>query len=286
MVRNLHSKLTTDGKRKNRRFDRSRRRKARVPTDDELDAAVVNISPLDLPKEVKLTLHKGLGFAIQPPEFDRKKVLEGFTRFQSNLQKEAGTSHQVKAFCESVSKDIQGIMVERSDGNISRSERRILKSLRDNPDVVIKPADKGRSVVLWDRPCYIREMERQLSDPNTYVEEKENSTRHYEEIISSKLDVMESEGLISAELAEELRPSNSRTPPMYGLPKIHKLDPPVNFATGAACKARPIVSACGCPTERISAYIDDHIRPLAQSVPSYLKDTTDFLRKLSIITVG
>jgi hypothetical protein len=47
-----------------------------------------------------------------------------------------------------------------------------------------------------------------------------------------------------------------------------------------SCKARPIVGACGCPTEKISAFVDLHIKQIAQSVPSYLRDTTDFLRKL------
>lgn len=68
---------------------------------------------------------------------------------------------------------------------------------------------------------------------------------------------------------------------MYGLPKIHKLQSPIVYSADLNCKARPIISACGCATEAISHFVDTHIQPLAQSVPSYLKDTTDFLRRLS-----
>ena len=53
----------------------------------------------------------------------------------------------------------------------------------------------------------------------------------------------------------------------YTLIKIHKPTP----------IGRPIISGCDGPTERISAFVDHLIQPIAQKQPSYLKDTTDFL---------
>ena len=41
---------------------------------------------------------------------------------------------------------------------------------------------------------------------------------------------------------------------------------------------RPIVSANGYPTEKISEFVDLHLQPHVHSLPSYLQDTTDFLR--------
>ena len=40
---------------------------------------------------------------------------------------------------------------------------------------------------------------------------------------------------------------------------------------------RPIISGCDGSTERISAFVDRLIQPIAQKQDSYLKDTTDFL---------
>ena len=57
----------------------------------------------------------------------------------------------------------------------------------------------------------------------------------------------------------------------YILPKIHK--------TGNS--GRPIVSSNSHPTERISQFVDYHINPLVSSLDSHIKDTTDFLNKLS-----
>lgn len=42
---------------------------------------------------------------------------------------------------------------------------------------------------------------------------------------------------------------------------------------------RPIVSAIGYPTKKISEFIDLHLRPHVVDLPSYLKDTTNYLNK-------
>ena len=64
-----------------------------------------------------------------------------------------------------------------------------------------------------------------------------------------------------------LTPNPPRTPIFYTLTKIHKPTP----------VGRPIISGCDGPTERISAFVDQLIQPIAQKQDSYLKDMTDFL---------
>ena len=56
----------------------------------------------------------------------------------------------------------------------------------------------------------------------------------------------------------------------YILPKIHKQGNP----------GRPIVSSNSHPTERISQFVDYHLKPLVQTTQSFIKDTTHFLNKL------
>ena len=64
-----------------------------------------------------------------------------------------------------------------------------------------------------------------------------------------------------------LTPNPLRIPVFYTLTKIHKPTP----------VGRPIISGCDDPTERISAFVDHLLQPIAQIQPSYLKDTTDFI---------
>ena len=62
-------------------------------------------------------------------------------------------------------------------------------------------------------------------------------------------------------------PNPPRIPVFYTLTKIHKPTP----------VGRPIISGCSGPTERISAFVDHLIQPIAQLQASYLKDTTHFI---------
>ena len=59
----------------------------------------------------------------------------------------------------------------------------------------------------------------------------------------------------------------------YILPKIHNPGDP----------GRPIVSSNSHPTEHIS-HFDYHLQPLVHKLPSFVKDTNDFLNKL--LTIG
>ena len=54
---------------------------------------------------------------------------------------------------------------------------------------------------------------------------------------------------------------------LYFKPKIHKPNNP-------GC---PIVSACSCPTELISNYLDKVMTPIVKSLPSYIKDSNHAL---------
>ena len=71
-------------------------------------------------------------------------------------------------------------------------------------------------------------------------------------------------------ISNSLIPQDPRTARFYLLPKIHKAGNP----------GRPIVSGNGSPTERISEFVDSYLNPLVSHIPSYIQDTTDFLRKL------
>ena len=156
--------------------------------------------------------------------------------------------------------------------NISRDEQKALRELAQNRNIVIKPADKGGAVVIQDREKYVAEGLRQLSDRNFYEEKNIDLTHtHHQEIIHI-LDEMFRSLQIDRSCYLYLTDSNIRTAQFYTLPKIHKkkLDPP----------GRPIVSGNGCPTERISQFIDHFLQPSVKSIRSYIKDTTDFLSML------
>ena len=55
-----------------------------------------------------------------------------------------------------------------SYSNLTKEERLALNFLRDDTSIVIKEAEKGSGVVVWDREDYLKEAEKQLGDKETY----------------------------------------------------------------------------------------------------------------------
>ena len=54
--------------------------------------------------------------------------------------------------------------------NFSKEERDTLYSLKNDSTIVIKGANKGSGVVVWDREDYLKEAHKQLSDEEVYEE--------------------------------------------------------------------------------------------------------------------
>ena len=45
-----------------------------------------------------------------------------------------------------------------------------------------------------------------------------------------------------------------------------------------------MISSVNCHISKILEYADYHLQPIVRKIPSYIKDTSDFLRKLKPIT--
>ena len=126
---------------------------------------------------------------------------------------------------------------------------------------------------MWDRADYLEEAENHLSDSSTYKEVKfgeeelvklvEHSNRMFKQLLSKKS--------ISSEeykyFTYGFKKSNNLDK-MCFLLEIHKR--PDNVPS---C---PVISNFGTPTEKSSEFLNLHLKPLMQSVKSYVKDTSDF----------
>ena len=157
--------------------------------------------------------------------------------------------------------------------NLTRTEKVALKDLSKNSKLVIKPADKGGATVILNREDYTTEGERQLTDKKFYHKPTSDLTEFHSRKIEHLIDNLHKEGEITKSLAGKLHTTDPTTPELYLLPKIHKnKNPP---------PGRPVVSANGCPTEKISAFTDLFLKPHLPKIESYIKDTTDFIQKLN-----
>ena len=117
---------------------------------------------------------------------------------------------------------------------------------------------------------YIAEAERQLSNTTHYQLLQSDPTDTFANVVKKIVRDMFERDLITKHTKKFLTPYQPQATRFYLLPKIHRVGNP----------GRPIVSSNGAPTEKISAFVDHYLRPLVTNIPSYLKDTTDFLRRL------
>ena len=157
--------------------------------------------------------------------------------------------------------------------NLSKEEHLTLRSLQNDRSVVIKPADKGTAVVVWDRNDYLKEAERQLSDEKTY-EEIRITEKDQVELVEKSNDLFSNlrrKNVITENENNYFRFNFKKATnlgKLYLLPKIHK----------GLCKVpgRPVISNCGTPTEKVSEFLDHHLQPIMKQGESYIRDTEDF----------
>ena len=148
-----------------------------------------------------------------------------------------------------------------TQSNLSDDEWKALRSLAADKTVVMKGADKGSSVVVWDRSDHLHEASRQLQDQNIYKNVKFNeniltdlvakSNKIFKRLCSHKLI---SEKELKYFTYNFKKATNLGK--LYFLPKIHK--------RLSAVPGRPVISNCGTPTEKVSEYLDYILKPIMQ----------------------
>ena len=154
--------------------------------------------------------------------------------------------------------------------NLTKEERRGLRTLRENPHITIKKADKGSVVVVMNTTDYLREGYRQLQDENFYQKVPNDMTNQISDKIADTLITMKSLNLITEKNFDFLNIKNPKEARFYLLPKIHKKDVP----------GRPICSSIQHPTAHISKFVDEHIKKYVPKTRSYVRDTQHFISRL------
>lgn len=209
-----------------------------------------------------------------PPPFT---PLSNWTLAVSNLPPQASTLIQNDLqFMD------QRFKFHKTRSNLSMAETLALKQLSDN-NIVIKPADKGSSVVIMDKSQYLWEGERQLSDANYYLQLQNPIFTDTIPLIHNVVNKLYQKNVInSKQRVYLLRPREPRPRLFYMLPQIHK-EPekwPIPFQIP---QGRPIVSDCSSETYHTAEYIEHFLNPLSTKHTSYIKDTYDFCQKISNI---
>ena len=183
----------------------------------------------------------------------------------------------VEVFFSSVEKELfEDIGTSLRYSNLSTEEWKAKRSLAGDRSIVIKKADKGSAVVLWDRNDYIKEAEKRLGDKSVYqkVNFKEKLLCELVDKSNSSFKELKRMGFISDKTLKYFTYEFKKATNLgkfYCLPKIHKHLENV--------PGRPIISSCGVPTEKASEFLDFHLKSIMQNGASYIKDSNDLKSK-------
>lgn len=179
-----------------------------------------------------------------------------------------------------LSADRSFLHLRQRQSNLTPLELLAVNSLKNNVDIVIKPADKGSATVVMNKTNYIQEAYRQLYNVNYYQRLAapifpDNSRR-----INAILAEMHNLNFITdKQLVYLSSHDDARVRKFYLLPKIHK-EKEKWPQPGKMPEGRPIVSDTGSESYAVSQYIDYFLKPISKLHPSYLRDTYDFIAKV------
>ncbi|XP_062587335.1 uncharacterized protein LOC134248972 [Saccostrea cucullata] len=273
---------------------------------------VFNLTPDKLSDDEYLLLAKGLKFVPSPVSHKvKQQVMKDFNEFARKLKcrfifhdpdsdndihpfrMKSGFEPQimnnsVQTYIDKTRLELSSMEVRKSSDNLSTSERRALKRLKDRTDIIIKKADKNNMCVVTRKTDYILEGERQLNS-KYYCKITNPKLNHLKDSITQKLCEMNTKGVLDHITYDCLwKVKNTRVGRLYLLPKIHKLNIKTfnEIKNNGSCNSpiippgRPIISQIGSPTERISQYVDYFLTPIVQTLSTYIRDSSDFILKV------
>lgn len=185
---------------------------------------------------------------------------------------------EVDTFIRLVQKDVRKINWKLSSNkakthNFTKADWEAIHSLKNDPSIVIKPADKGGATVIMNQIDYHKEIMRQLDDPQVYRVLPGDPLPDLKREIDTLINKAHNDGIIDTKTQQFLLTDFPATPSFYILPKVHKnlTSPP----------GRPIVAGTHSVFQNLAIFLDKILQTKVLTTASFLLDTGDFLTKIN-----
>ncbi|KAM0724705.1 hypothetical protein ACS0PU_009089 [Formica fusca] len=153
--------------------------------------------------------------------------------------------------------------------------RKTKKFLIDNSNLILTRADKGNVTVALDKNAYLVNMNKTLSDSETYVVLSKDPTKKLITSLREILTRWKNSNHISPATYKTLYCSDGNLPRAYGLPKIHKRD----------CPYRIIVSSLNSPLYHLAFFLHKIMLKSFPKAHSNIVNSFQLTKNLSNVTV-
>ena len=253
-----------------RRLTRLQRNKdKRRPKTDDNWARNISYRPVD--KTETHVLSYGLRHSVTPKRIPTETIVSSV---EAVLSRQRDLSESAKDNIRSrIASTVQSASIP--DNILTKDKQQALKRLKNDNNIVILPADKGRVTVVMDKTDYFDKMDALVNDKQTYEELKRDPTPTLQRKLNSKILKLKKTDAIDTQRYYRLRCSVPQPPKLYGLPKLHKL----------GISMRPIVSFCGSPTYQLSRYLTTILQPLTDKSRRKLQSTENFIDAIKTVQI-
>ena len=197
------------------------------------------------------------------------------------------TCHTLENFISLTKLELSQLPVRKFYDNISKLERKSIRNLLNNKNLIVKKSDKNGNIAVLDKEKYLTEGFRQLNSPH-YENIETHDLENLQTELKKYIHKMYRESALDETTFKYLRDGlQKKVCPgrIYFLPKIHKLNTAdVNKIINNGFNSdnimppgRPIISQSGSFTENIGHFVDHFLVPIVLTQHTYIKDSTAFI---------
>ena len=201
--------------------------------------------------------NKGLNFVAPPKKIEHLKFLLQFELLFRDIKPNSESSVDLTS-AKARLQDTAFISYSAFNkdnylpSNLSKDEFDSLCKLKIENSLVIQKTDKGNIIVILDKDCYLKSVEKLLKDFYKFkniplAPDKDlNYIINFEKRVTDLLKKRKNKVTLSEETNNKLRPVGSKPGKLYGSAKVHK--PLINGLPSL----RPILSGIGTPNMQTS----------------------------------
>nr|VZI01066.1 unnamed protein product [Spirometra erinaceieuropaei] len=227
---------------------------------------VYNLSSKNLTVAQTKVLQRGSGFNTT----DAEPVT--FTASFESVLRQTGATDEAKDLLRHRVSSL--LMSHRKTHSLLRDEQKALRELKADTEIVILPADNGRSTVILDKVDYRNKALMRLNDRESYMVSDAASLKSLLVRVNRVLSRLK-EKVITVKEWYIAKPTETLMARFYGLPKVHKPDVPL----------RPIVSLRGTPTYGLANWLFQKLRFLTAGSETTVHSAEQFLDKIRAVTI-
>ena len=147
------------------------------------------------------------------------------SRFSSSASiGDTSVSSALESYLEEVKLRLTEVPLNKPKNNLPPGERRALRELIQNKEIILKKADKGTTTVIMKRENKINEGQKQLDDRNNYQPLEKPMVKDTSQRVKHLINTLHNEGFIDEMTVKWFNqtPDPPRIPVFYTLTKIHK----------------------------------------------------------------